>query len=607
MTASIRPSNHKVSAVRRILQTIAPFQRPLERYVFPVILALWPLWGAWSGVDVTDTTYSLGNFVSLDEGMWFFSTFLANKLGALLMVLPGGGGMLAMNIKTALLISGTALACYYCLQRLMPGWMIFLGEIIAISLFWCPTVILYNTLSYCILTLACLFLFRAVSGIPRKRIHYVIAGVLLGINLFVRFSNALQVVLILAVWLEEWWSRRRLADAAKDTGACIAGYACGAGVIFAWISAEYGASTYIGAILELFGMDGGYTFGEMLSSTWDAYAAVFVWILIMAACVIAGMLYFSMPMLREHRWAKRGLYGIGILILFRFFWGRGVFTVVYTDYWCMFNWAMMLILVIIAQDVLGIFGGYGATTDERFLSALSLLLVLMLPFGSNNYTFPILLDLFIIAPFGLWMFRRVWQEARRDEKQFAWYSMTAAVIAAVLVQGVLFHVNFSFRDGTDGTARTTQITEVPNAAGMYTTQENAQVLEALYAFLSENDLTNRTILTFGDAPGLSYLFDMEPALSTTWVDLESYSEETFEKEMTDLGGLAMTTHREQLPVIIMCVDESHPYDDEALAALRGGTQEDRKALILRTLLEEGGYETVYEVGDYIVKVPAGTY
>ena len=597
----------KESGIRRFLRKIAPYQKPLEKYVFPAVLALWPLWGAWSGVDVTDTTYSLGNYVFLDEGMWFFSTFLANQFGTFLMWLPGGGGMLAMNVKTALLLSVTALACYYCLQRLMPGWMIFLGEIIAVSLFWCPTVILYNTLSYVLLTFACLFLFRAVSGVPRKRIHYAIAGALLGVNLFVRFSNALQVVLILAVWLEEWWSHRRFADAAKDTGACIGGYVCGAGVIFAWISAEYGAAAYIEAILELFGIDGGYTFGEMLSSTWDAYEAVFVWILIMAACVIAGMIYFSMPMLRKHRWFKRALYGVGILILFRFFRGRGVFTVVYTDYWCMFNWAMMFLLVVIAQDVLGIFGGYGATTDERFLSALSLILVLMLPFGSNNYTFPILLDLFLIAPFGLWMFRRVWQEARRDEKQFAWYSMTAAVIAALLVQGVLFHAYFSFRDGTDGTARSVQIAEVPNAAGMYTTAENAAELESLYAFLSENDLTDRTLLTFGGVPGLSYLFDMEPALSTTWVDLESYSEEKFEKEMTDLGGLAMTTHRDELPVIIMLVDESHPYGDEELAALKGGTQEDRKALILRTLLEEGGYETAYEIGDYVVKVSAGTY
>ena len=604
---STRTSIRKESQLHKFLRKIAPFQRPLERYVFPVILALWPLWGVWSGVDITDSTYSLGNYVEIEEGMWFFSTFLANKIGAFLMWLPGGGGMLAMNIKTALLLSVTALACYYCLQRLMPGWMIFLGEILAVSLFWCPTVILYNTLSYVILTFACLFLFRAVSGIPRRRLYYAIAGVLLGINLFVRFSNALQVVLILAVWLEEWWSHRKPAEAVKDTGACIGGYACGAGVIVLWISAEYGLINYIEGILELFGIDGGYTFGEMLTSTWDAYEAVFVWLLIMGACVIAGVVFFMMPLLREHRWVKRAMYGIGILILFRFFWGRGVFTVVYTDYWCMFNWAMMLLIVIIAQDVMGIFGGYGTTTDERFLAAMSLILILILPFGSNNYTFPILLDLFVIAPFALWMFRRVWQEARRDEKQFPWYAMTAALIAATFVQGALFHVNYSFRDGTDGTARDTVVSSVPNAKGMYTTAENADELDALYGFLSENDLTDRTLLTFGDAPGLSYLFDMECAISTTWPDLESYDEETFEKELTDLGGLAFTTHREQLPVIIMLVDESHPYDDDSLAALNGGDQEDRKALILRTLLEEGGYETAFAVGDYLVKLPAGTY
>ena len=605
MTKSVGKSGTRESAVHRFLVRIAPLQHPLERYVFPVLLFLWPLWNAWSGVDVSDSTYSLGNYIEIEEGMWFYSTFLSNQIGSLLLRMPGGDGLLAMNVKTALLLSVTALACYYCLQRLMPGWMIFLGEFTAISLFWCPTVILYNTLSYVFLTFACLFLFRGVSGVPRRRRHFVIAGVFLGVNLFVRFSNALQVLLILAVWLEEYWSHRRFADAAKDTGACVGGYFLGAGAIFAWVAAQYGAQNYIEGILALFGIDGGYTFGEMLSSTWSAYRTVLAWMLIMAVCVAAGAVFFRMPLLREHRWVKRGLYCVGILILLRFFWGRGVFTLVYSDYWCMFNWAMMFLIIVIAQDVMGMCGGYGTTTDERFLCALSLILVVLLPFGSNNYTFPILLDLFVIAPFALWMFRRVWQESRRWEWHFPWYAMVAAVLAMLFAQGALFHLNFSFRDGTDGTPRDTVIAGVPRAAGMYTTASNAAGLEALYAFLDASELTDRTLLTFGDVPGLSYLFDMDPAISTTWADLESYSEELFAKELADLGGLAFAGHTEQMPVVILKIDASHPYDDESLAALKGGTQEDRKALILRTLLEEGGYVTVYDSGTYIVKVPGG--
>lgn len=590
--------------IRSFLKKAGTFQKPLEKYLFPLVLVLWPLWGTWSGIDITDAGYSLGNYGQLQGGMWFFATFLANKAGAFLMLLPGGSGLLAMNIKTALLLSLTALAAYHTLQRMMPGWMVFLGEMIALSLFWCPTVILYNVLSYVFLTLACLCLFRAVSGIPRKRIWYAAAGVFLGINVFVRFSNALQAVLILAVWLEEFWSGRSKKDAGKDTAACLLGYAAGAGSILGWIAAQYGLDTYLSSILELFGIGGDYTFGEMLQTTLDAYGSALRWMLIMGACVIAGMFFFAMPVLRDRKWVKRFLYLAGIPVLLRFYWGRGAFTTNYRDYWCMFTFAMMFVLLTMALNLVGIFGGFHATTDERFLSVLSLLLILLLPFGSNNYTFPILLDLFVIAPFSLWMFRRIWQEFRRKERHFPWQSMAIALICVLLVQGTLFHAMYSFRDGTDGTPRTALAENLPRAKGMRTTGENAQTLEEVYAYLEKENLTGKKLISYGDAPGLGYLFDMEPGLSTSWPDLASFPEETFSKEMQELSGVALSGHTESLPVVILHTDADHDYTEEALAALRGGRQEERKAVLLRDFLEESGYETGYQNDRYIVKIPA---
>lgn len=636
--------NHS-SKLQNFLRSAARLQLPLERYAFPVVLFLWPLWGAWQGVDVSDAGYSLANYEWLSEGMWYYATFLANKAGSLLMALPGGSGLLAMNVKCALLLSLAAIAAYYNLQRLMPGWMVFLGEMLAISVFWCPTVILYNTLSYVFLTFACICLFRAESGIPRIRGWYVAAGIFLGLNVFVRFSNLLQAVLILAVWLEELWSRRSLKKAAKDTGSCILGYAAGAAAGFLWTAAEGGFGAWAEAIAELFGIGGDYTFGEMLRTTLDAYETAIWWMLIMAACVIAGMFFYAMPILRQHLYWKHVIYLAGVAALFRLYWGRGAFTTNYQDYWCMFNLVMMFLILTIFLDVVGIGGGFRATTDERFLAALSLLLILLLPFGSNNYTFPILLDLFVIAPFSLWMFRRIWQEFRHREVHFPLQSMAMVLIAAVLVQGGLFHMNYSFRDGTDGTKRTAVVQSVPAARGMHTTPQNAKELEGMYAYLEGNALTERTLLTYGDIPGLFYLFQMEPAISTAWADLASYQEELFQKEVTELSGAALAGYEDTLPVVIIRHDADHAYSEKDLrdlllrmvkwnaltasgdGAWSGasvakepgdaeeedsqelsyadsiGTQEERKAAYLEQYLEAAGYQTCYESEHYMVKIP----
>ena len=592
----------KGNRIQEFLGRARRLQPVMEQILFPVVLALWPLWGTWSGVDVMDSGFSLGNYEMLGEGMWFYATFLANQVGKLLMVLPGGSGLLAMNVKTAMLVSLAAVCAYYTMKRLMPGWMVFLGEMIAVSVFWCPTVILYNSLSYVLLAFACLCLFRAVNSVPHSRRWYVLAGVCLGLNLFVRFSNALQVVLILAVWLEEFWSKRSLQQAIKDTVLCLAGYLAAVCAVFVWIAAGYGIPDYISGIMDLFSMGGDYTFAEMLRLTVDAYATALMWMMFMIACVAGGMILMVLPVLKDHRKLARLIYLVGICALIRFYWGRGMFTTNYQDYWCMFNWVMLFLLLTIGLNVICLLGGYGANTDERFLSALSLLLILLLPFGSNNYTFPILLELFIIAPFSLWMFRRIWQEHRRERMHFPWYSMGIVLMLAVLVQGTLFHLEYSFRDGTDGTARDTRISALPAAEGTYTTKENAKELEGIYTYLESEQLTDRTLLAFGDAPGLNYLLGMEPALSTTWPDLASFlPEERFEKELRELSGVSLTGHTETMPVVIL--HRQNAEDPELTENLT--TQEGRKAGALSDFLAETGYETVYESDHYVVKVMKG--
>nr|MCR4933930.1 hypothetical protein [Lachnospiraceae bacterium] len=51
------------------------------------------------GLDITDSSYSLSNFVNIHklDSMWYFSTFYANLLGRIFTVLPMGNTMLGLN------------------------------------------------------------------------------------------------------------------------------------------------------------------------------------------------------------------------------------------------------------------------------------------------------------------------------------------------------------------------------------------------------------------------------------------------------------------------------------------------------------------------------
>ena len=121
-----------------------------QRFLFPCILFIYPLLAANQGIDISDPMYSLTNFRFFPEleGTWALATYLANAVGFLLMKLPFGGTLLGINIYTRLLISAMALLAYFFLKGKMPAWIVFVGEMIAISYCWCTTTILYHYLTY---------------------------------------------------------------------------------------------------------------------------------------------------------------------------------------------------------------------------------------------------------------------------------------------------------------------------------------------------------------------------------------------------------------------------------------------------------------------------
>ena len=87
-------------------------------------------------------------------------TFLSNVTGRLFTYLPLGDTMLGMKLYTTLLVSAMGLLGYRFFRTKMPAWLAFAGEAAAISFCWCPTVILYNYLSYLLFVLGVILLFR---------------------------------------------------------------------------------------------------------------------------------------------------------------------------------------------------------------------------------------------------------------------------------------------------------------------------------------------------------------------------------------------------------------------------------------------------------------
>ena len=159
--------------------------------VFLIVLFLYPLRHIWLGVELTDSAYSAGNYRFSEQinSMWFFSTFLANVVGKVLSALPLGNTLMGLNAYTSLFISIVAVAMYLFFVNVVkiPRWIAFLGEMLAISLCWCPTTILYNYMTYCYFNLAIIALYYGL--VREKRWSMFLAGIMLGQNVLVQIKK----------------------------------------------------------------------------------------------------------------------------------------------------------------------------------------------------------------------------------------------------------------------------------------------------------------------------------------------------------------------------------------------------------------------------------
>ncbi len=563
----------------------------ITKWIFPAILFIYPLIKINQGVDVSDSTYSLGNYLFFDrlEGTWVISTYLSNVIGWILTKLPYGTTLLGMNFYTGLIVSALTITLYFMLRKWMPDWIVFIGEFIATGFLWIPTGILYNYLTYVFFALGAVFLYKGL--VEEKKWILLTAGIMLGLNVWVRIPNLAEMALIVCVWYYCYIRKEKLQNTLQKTGYCVAGYAVGTGVPLVMILVQYGFSGIVEMVQGLAQIqtgDDSYSVFAMVKMTLDAYARTGKWVAFIVTGIVLG---FAMFFVKKDSFVqvKKFLFLAGIAVLLRFFWGRGMFSFrYYEDYTSMYEWGMIgLYLAWVACAYL--FFAKGVSQSERLLGMISLVILCITPLGSNNYTYQNLNNLFLTATITVYAFVKWFRRRYPLEQrilQFPWKSMVSVLAMMILVQSIGFHMNFVFRDGMDGTPRDTQMSGPKAVAGMLTTQKNAEELGGLLAYLETEKAAHATneleAIFYGDCPGLPYLSQIPSAIGNSWPDLDSNAIDWMEEELTEL---------EQRPLIVM--HKVEPSSDSFV----------EKKEMLQDYMSANHYDAVFENDGYAVYKP----
>ena len=561
-------------------------------YLAALILLIYPLRKATAGVDIMDAGYALGNYRFFDtmNETWKIATYLANVVGTFLMKLPFGGTWIGMNVYTGLFVGITASIVYLFFADKYKGTSrifkcaLFAAEFAAVSLCWAPTVILYHYMGYIMMTAASVILYNAIINDKKK--NFIISGVILGLSVAVRMPNITYMALILPLWYYyAFGEKKNLRILFNRTLYCVEGYFAGSVIPLVIISARYGITSYPKMISSLFGMTEtatDYKPASMLASMFGDYARYSAWLAMFLAYMLIGVIalhvigrIFSGKSHKMFCRVFKAVYTLGLLVLLRFCYGRGMFGVDYRDYFSIYKWLAVYLLIVIFMCIWAL--AYKKADINLKLGAVFVLVTIFItPLGSNNGLYPIINNLFIVAPFSVFLIKEVFGAV----KSFPFRAAMAFVMVCACVQSVLFGITFVFHDEDvrDGSTEPLQLECTDNSDGLITTSDKKYELEALDKFLADNDLNEKRLITFGYVPALSYIFDMQPAVYTTWVDLESNPLSRFEEELESI--------KDDYPVVIIGTEYVN-----GLEKTDGMVYE--KLNTLEKFIDLNGYECVY--------------
>lgn len=530
-------------------------EKLIKYVVFPVLIMLFALLKVNKGINLADNTYSLGNyrFFTTSEGTWFLLTFISNVVGYLMSLLPFGNTMLGMNIYSSFLVGGLGIIGYRFFITKMPYWLAFLSQIVAVGMCWAPKTILYHYLTYFLFTFGAILLFRGLAGCRNKCLY--MAGVILGINALVRFpNNGLEVLLVIPLIYYGIITHTLPKEIFKNIGRCLAGYLSGLAFAIILMVFRYGMNSLPQLILGVVGISNSasdYTFGQMIISILDAYLHGARWALYLVVCALMGIPFF---LLFEGKLMKirKVFYVLCIAFLFFVLYKWGMFNFKYYQKEAALSWGVVFLLMSICVDI-WVIATKQINHDWKLISAISLVTIIITPLGSNNYVWPLLNCLFLVAPVTFWMLYRfiIWGREYLDYSNkvplYGIKAMIAATLTIFSIQAIGIGAFYVFNEGEDGLKVNTVVYNNQILKGMKTTENKADALSSLSEFINAQSYNDKDLILYGNIPGLSYVLDKPSALNTTWSDLDSNPVENMKAAIEAIDGTNKTTR----PIVIL--------------------------------------------------------
>ena len=575
-------------------QNVRISQSSIQNVIVPIVLFLCSFYDVNKGVDIKDAGYSMNYFLHFDNypGNRMISRFWSNVVGHLFSLLPGGDTWLGLSLYATSIIGLTVVIAYFVCKRVMDWRMAAVSEIFAIFFCWNPNVILYDYMSFLLFTLGGSLLLIALEKEEKKR-YYVWAGVVLGMNVFVRLPNLAEMAAIVLLWYTAFVKKWTWKQAVQRTLLCVTGYAIACVVSIASILKLYGFYELKLCVYNLFN----------LSQSQDNYGLVYM--VTETFRIVVGYAGYLVPLI---------LLALLLGVLLKKDERRGiVYKVIFFGLTCgyfwlaakqfkLFNWNFQTHESVLGLACLFLLWGLVCSVltlivskshNARIYALVFIGVFFVMPLGSNNTIYLEIMNMFLLIPITVFLTANLLNEWKERIPSLTGLAINNAVrvicyasAAVMMVQTIGYGMNYTFNDSIEVKA------ENYSYAGMYSSEERIALLDEMYAFCEQEELLGKEAIFYCNAPGLSFILDMPSALESSWADWYTFSIVRFAITMEELEW--DIDNGQEHPVVIL----STPYDryyrgEDVDWAKYPESMIDDKAWTLNKFLRDNQYERIY--------------
>ena len=542
-------------------------------WIYIILLAFFSFRKIFYGIDLWDTAYNYCNFENFEkigiDSMWQFATYIPNLVGHFFTRFPFGDTLLGMNFYTTMVIFFLEILVFlfFVYKLKLDRFVVFVGCILANCLSSCPSAVLYNYITYLLLSIAVIVLYLAM--VEERRAYYLIAGFVIGLNIFVRFSNLPELALcgciILGGIIKDHTEVNKIRFIIGNMIMFIVGYVVSIVFMLVFFALRYGANSYINAIIELMSIDSGnpeYSVLGMLNNIIMNYVNAIKYMIpvIFGIIILCFILFFNRNKKIEGKMTTLCQATV-ILICWCIatVWGL----------WRTYNYAIIwnpILVFLLFSIFLSLMDVYNKKNSYnlRVFSCLILVMMLIIPIGSNTIQFTLVYNLYLVIPYILFRTKQILEgegfvTCNKRPVNIAPIKVAIMLLGTILVLRVLFYgLTFVYTEAHSEKGKSFFVTNNKKLGAICMTKEKANDISLLSEFIRDNNLEKSDAIGFGYNPGLIYYLNLVPAINA-WPDLESFSIDKFSDSVQGITNNVKNGDGEA-PVIIIDKSQLNVYN-----------------------------------------------